>query len=86
MRQVFIGGAFGDRIDAAMLFELGILPPALENRVHFYGNTAKRGSQMVLLDKNICDEAENIVHAINSVFVSDGPPADDELHFYPFPS
>jgi uncharacterized 2Fe-2S/4Fe-4S cluster protein (DUF4445 family) len=58
--KVLIGGAFGQRIDMNVFFELGLLPSFFKGGVFFVGNTAKRGAQMALLDKNILKEAEKL--------------------------
>lgn len=73
---VLIGGAFGNSIDIDTFFELGFIPSCFHGKVFFVGNTAQKGAQMALLDKNILEEAEKLVKNIICI-----PPLTREISF-----
>lgn len=83
VERVIISGAFGQLSDPSALFELGILPPVLAGRVTFIGNAAKQGAQMVLLDKSILAEAEELAGQVVCLPSETSQLSGDELHFLP---
>jgi len=58
--EILLAGAFGSYIDPAAALRLGLLPPVPLEKIRFVGNTALTGSKMMLLSREMKDEAENI--------------------------
>jgi len=81
--RVLISGAFGSAIDIDAFFELGFFPACFKGKVLFVGNTSKKGAQMVLLDRSLLEEAENIVKDVVCIPLTHHEPSEDELHFLP---
>jgi uncharacterized 2Fe-2S/4Fe-4S cluster protein (DUF4445 family) len=81
--RVLIGGAFGQRIDAETFIELGFVPLSLRGRIAFVGNTSKKGSQMVLLDRNILEEAEKLAGRVICIPCLNEAHLEKELNFLP---
>lgn len=50
IRDVFLAGGFGYKIDAEKAMEIGLLPPAFEGKVRAVGNTSLRGAARLLLN------------------------------------
>ncbi|MBD3319799.1 MAG: DUF4445 domain-containing protein [Chitinivibrionales bacterium] len=82
--QVLIGGSFGQRIDVAAFVEIGLVPSSHSDRLMFVGNTAKKGTQMVLLDRSILDEAESLAHKVECISHLQNADIGKYMHFLPY--
>jgi uncharacterized 2Fe-2S/4Fe-4S cluster protein (DUF4445 family) len=62
--QVLLAGAFGNYIDRKSALRIGLLPAVDIEKVHFVGNAAATGSQMVLINnesrKTVAELVKNI--------------------------
>jgi uncharacterized 2Fe-2S/4Fe-4S cluster protein (DUF4445 family) len=67
IQRVFIAGAFGYHLKAASLVKIGLLPEEWEDKVSLAGNTAKTGSLLALLDKDLRKEAERIAKSVRTL-------------------
>ncbi len=65
--RVFVAGSLGEGVQSDDLVQTGMLPAGLAEKVVFAGNTARKGTQMALLDRNILHEAEELAARVESV-------------------
>jgi uncharacterized 2Fe-2S/4Fe-4S cluster protein (DUF4445 family) len=70
IRQVFLAGAFGNYIRRENAVRIGLLPDAPLERVHFVGNAACSGAEMMLLGKTWRTEAEQLAQKIKYVEIA----------------
>lgn len=70
IKQVFLAGAFGNYIRRENALKIGLLPDLLLERIHFIGNAAASGAQMVLLSQNCRTQAEKLARKIEYVEIA----------------
>ena len=58
--QVFIAGAFGNKIRPESARAIGLIPPVPRERVHFLGNTAHIGAKWMLLSEKEWSEGVSL--------------------------
>lgn len=68
--QVLLAGAFGNYIDRKSALRIGLLPAVGIEKVHFVGNAAATGSQMVLINKDSRKAAGELVKIIEYVEIA----------------
>lgn len=68
--QVLLAGAFGNYIDRKNAMRIGLLPAVGLEKVHFVGNAAATGSQMVLVNSDCRKRAGQLVKTINYVEIA----------------
>ncbi len=68
--RVLIGGAFGSSLRPGSLIGIGLLPPLEDESLVFLGNSAGQGAKVVLLDKGIDQELNDIVNRTNYIELS----------------
>lgn len=53
IKQIFLAGAFGNYIRRESALRIGLLPSVPLERIHFVGNAASSGAQMLLIDSRL---------------------------------
>jgi len=67
LKHFFVAGTFGNYIDPSMAIRIGMLPDLPLETYCGLGNTAGRGSAMVLLDRSLLEDIEGICSRITYV-------------------
>ena len=70
IRQVLLAGAFGNYIRRESAMRIGLLPNVPLERVHFVGNAACSGAEMMLLSQTWRTEAEQLAQKIKYVEIA----------------
>lgn len=70
VKQVLIGGAFGQYINVEKAIEIGLLPDMAWNTFHFLGNTSVLGAYHALLSKESRKEIEEIAKRMTYIELS----------------
>ncbi|NIU83167.1 MAG: DUF4445 domain-containing protein, partial [Candidatus Korarchaeota archaeon] len=65
IENVYVAGAFGNYLDPENIRTIGMFPDFAIDKIIGVGNAAGTGSRMVLLSKNVRDEAINLSLNIN---------------------
>jgi len=60
IRNVYIAGAFGNRLDIASCITIGLLPELPAERIRFIGNSCVGGAKLVMLSHRMFDEVHRI--------------------------
>jgi len=60
IRNVYIAGAFGNRLDIASCITIGLLPDVQVDRIRFIGNSAVAGTKAVMLDHEMFKQVYEI--------------------------
>ncbi|MBW8016316.1 MAG: DUF4445 domain-containing protein [Planctomycetes bacterium] len=68
--QILLAGAFGNYIDRKSAVRIGLLPAVGMDKVHFVGNAAATGSQMVLINNDCRKRAGELVKNIEYVEIA----------------
>ena len=68
--QILLAGAFGNYIDRKSAVRIGLLPAVGLDKVHFVGNAAATGSQMVLINNDCRKRAGELVKNIEYVEIA----------------
>ena len=68
--QILLAGAFGNYIDRKSAVRIGLLPAVDMDKVHFVGNAAATGSQMVLINNDCRKRAGELVKNIEYVEIA----------------
>ena len=63
--RTYIAGGFGNYLDGAHAFRIGLLPPELRGSTRAAGNTAGMGAILCLLDQAALAEAESIARSVS---------------------
>jgi uncharacterized 2Fe-2S/4Fe-4S cluster protein (DUF4445 family) len=67
IERVFVGGAFGSSMRAESLLALGMLPQALQGRIHAVGNVAGMGAKLALISPGRLRQARRLARRIRHV-------------------
>jgi uncharacterized 2Fe-2S/4Fe-4S cluster protein (DUF4445 family) len=70
IQQVFLAGAFGNYLRRENAVRIGLLPDVPLERIHFVGNAACSGAEMMLLSKICRAEAEQLAQKIKYVEIA----------------
>ena len=73
IKQIFLAGAFGNYIRRESALRIGLLPDVPAERIHFVGNAAGSGAQMILLSRHWRKLAEELASRIEYVEIADEP-------------
>ncbi len=73
IQQIFLAGAFGNYIRAESALRIGLLPEVPAERVHFVGNAASSGAQMLLLSRDCRAQACELARKIEYVEIAHEP-------------
>jgi uncharacterized 2Fe-2S/4Fe-4S cluster protein (DUF4445 family) len=60
VRNVYIAGAFGNKLNVANCVTIGLLPDVPAERIRFIGNSSVAGAKMVMLSREMLDEIHRI--------------------------
>jgi uncharacterized 2Fe-2S/4Fe-4S cluster protein (DUF4445 family) len=70
VKQVLIGGAFGQYINVEKAIEIGLLPDMEWSTFHFLGNTSVLGAYYALLNRDSRNEIEEIANRMTYIELS----------------
>jgi uncharacterized 2Fe-2S/4Fe-4S cluster protein (DUF4445 family) len=65
--RVEIAGSFGYHLSERSLLDIKLLPPELEGRVHFVGNTSQAGGTAFLLNTDFREEMRRVVSEVRVI-------------------
>ena len=77
IEQIFLAGAFGNCIRPESALRIGLLPTSDTQRIHFIGNAAASGAQMILLSVRSRDHARELARKIEYVEIAHEPDFQD---------
>ncbi|MCX7942236.1 MAG: ASKHA domain-containing protein [Dictyoglomaceae bacterium] len=58
--KIYLAGAFGNYLNKDSILRIGLLPPIDPERIIFVGNSAGKGAELALLNKDFIDLAEKL--------------------------
>jgi uncharacterized 2Fe-2S/4Fe-4S cluster protein (DUF4445 family) len=70
IKQVLLAGAFGNYIRRESALRIGLLPNLPLERIHFIGNAAASGAEMLLLSRKCRTQAEKLARKIEYVEIA----------------
>ena len=70
IKQVLLAGAFGNYIRRESALRIGLLPDLPLERIHFIGNAAASGAQMLLLSRNCRTQAKKLARKIEYIEIA----------------
>ncbi len=70
IRQILLAGAFGNYIRRESAVRIGLLPGIKLEHIHFVGNAASSGAQMLLVSKKWRVEAERLARKIEYIEIA----------------
>ncbi len=73
VERIFLAGAFGNYIRPESAVRIGLLPPVPLERIHFVGNAAVAGAEMILLDSDYRALAGALTRKIEYVEIANEP-------------
>ena len=62
IERVYLAGAFGSFLNKASACRMGLLPPALEEKIQAVGNAAGSGAKWIVLDENGLGRAQEVAN------------------------
>lgn len=77
IEQIFLAGAFGNYIRPESALRIGLLPASDTQQLHFIGNAAAAGAQMILLSRRYRDHARELACKIEYVEIANEPDFQD---------
>jgi uncharacterized 2Fe-2S/4Fe-4S cluster protein (DUF4445 family) len=77
IEQIFLAGAFGNCIRPESALRIGLLPAGDTQRIHFIGNAAASGAQMILLSGRSRDHALELARKIEYIEIAHEPDFQD---------
>lgn len=77
IEQVFLAGAFGNFIRKESALKIGILPEIAPEKVHFIGNAAASGAQMILLSTENRHKTRLLAKKIQYIELANSPDFQD---------
>ena len=73
IKKILLAGAFGNYIRRESALRIGLLPDIPPERIHFVGNAAASGAQMILLSQKCRTRASKLARKINYVEIAHEP-------------
>jgi len=70
IQQIFLAGAFGNYIRKESALRMGLLPDVPPERIHFVGNAAASGAQMILTSSRLRELANDLARKIEYVEIA----------------
>jgi uncharacterized 2Fe-2S/4Fe-4S cluster protein (DUF4445 family) len=70
IRHIYLAGAFGNYIRRESALRIGLLPDVPTERIHFIGNAACSGAQMILLSRDLRTKAGELARKIKYVEIA----------------
>ncbi len=77
IRHIYLAGAFGNYIRIESAMRIGLLPNVPAERIHFIGNAACSGAQMILLSRDLRTKAGELARKIKHVEIAHEPKFQD---------
>lgn len=77
IKQVLLAGAFGNYIRRESALRIGLLPNLPLERIHFIGNAAASGAEMILLSSKCRTQAKKLARKIKYVEIAHQPDFQD---------
>ena len=77
VKRILLAGAFGNYIRRESALRIGLLPIVEVERIHFVGNAAAAGAQMVLLSRQCRDKTGELARKIEYVEIAHEPGFQD---------
>jgi len=77
IERVLLAGAFGNYIRPQNALRIGLLPAVGPERIHFVGNAASSGAEMILVSRNCRDQARELARRIEYVEIAHQPSFHD---------
>ena len=77
LEQIFLAGAFGNCIRPESALRIGLFPKSDTERIHFIGNAAASGAQMILLSERSRDHTRELAGKIEYVEIAHEPDFQD---------
>ncbi len=77
IQQVLLAGAFGNYIRRESAMRIGLLPVVGLERIHFIGNAAASGAQMILLSEKSRQRANKLARQIKYIEIAQKPDFTD---------
>ncbi len=71
--QAFLAGGFGNYLDVAHAFRIGLMPAALRGRTRAVGNTAGMGAVLCLLNQESLLTAQSVARSVRYLELSGDP-------------
>ena len=71
--QILLAGAFGNYIQRRSAWRIGLLPNVPLERIHFIGNAASTGAEMILLSNECRQLASKLVNKIGYIEIAHHP-------------
>jgi uncharacterized 2Fe-2S/4Fe-4S cluster protein (DUF4445 family) len=65
IQKVYIAGTFGNRLDVPSCITTGLLPDLPGDRIEFIGNSSVAGAKLVMLSRQMLEEAHAICNRIS---------------------
>jgi uncharacterized 2Fe-2S/4Fe-4S cluster protein (DUF4445 family) len=73
IKQVLLAGAFGNYIRPESALRIGLLPNVTVERIHFVGNAAASGAEMILISGKCRTQAKRLARKIEYVEIANEP-------------
>lgn len=73
IRQILLAGAFGNYIRPQSAMRIGLLPNVPLEWIHFIGNAASSGAQMILISRQCRDKACELARKIEYIEIANEP-------------
>jgi len=73
VKRILLAGAFGNYISQRSALRIGLLPAVQAEKIHFVGNAAAAGAQMILLSRQCRDQARELARKIEYVEIAHEP-------------
>jgi uncharacterized 2Fe-2S/4Fe-4S cluster protein (DUF4445 family) len=70
IKQIFLAGAFGNYIRKESALRIGLLPDVPDERIHFVGNAAASGAQMILTSSRFRELARDLARKIQYIEIA----------------
>ncbi len=77
IEQVFLAGAFGNYIRKTSALRIGLLPDVATDKIHFVGNAASSGAQIILINTGARDLAGRLARQIEYIEIAHEPDFSD---------
>lgn len=77
IEQVLLAGAFGNYIQRESALRIGLLPDIAIEKIHFVGNAAGTGAQMILLSEDCRTQTADLVSKIEYIEIANQPDFHD---------
>jgi len=75
--EVLIAGSFGYHLSESSLFNIGLLPPGLQGKIQFIGNTSQSGATAFLLNAEFRKTIPEIIESIEKIELAGTPDFQD---------